>query len=82
MKESEIRKNYTKLINKLTKHNKNYFEKSAPTISDREYDIIKKEILDLEKKFLFLKSPLSPSGSLGYKPSKNFIKSNMVFKSK
>ena len=75
MKESDVKKKYIKLINQLKKHNENYFEKSAPIISDKEYDIIKKEILDLEKKYSFLKSSLSPSNSLGYTPSKNFAKS-------
>ena len=75
MKESEIRSNYLKKINKLKKHNKLYFEDSAPIISDKDYDKIKKDILNLEKKFSFLKHDSSPSVSLGYTPSKNFIKS-------
>ncbi len=75
MKESEIRSNYLKKINELKKHNKLYFEDSAPIISDKDYDKIKKDILNLEKKFSFLKDNSSPSVSLGYTPSKNFIKS-------
>ena len=76
MKESEISNYYYKKINELKKHNKLYFDKSSPKISDKEYDEIKKEILDLEKKYSYLKSNLSPSNSLGFTPSKNFIKSN------
>ena len=76
MKESEISSYYYKKINELKKHNKLYFDKSSPKISDKEYDEIKKEILDLEKKYSYLKSSLSPSNSLGFTPSKNFIKSN------
>ncbi len=75
MKEVEIKKYYKKKINELKNHNKLYFEKSSPKISDKEYDEIKKEILDLENKFSFLKSSSSPSNSLGFAPSKNFIKS-------
>jgi len=75
MKEVEIKKYYKKKINELKNHNKLYFEKSSPKISDSQYDKIKKEILDLEKKYSFLKSNLSPSNTLGYAPSKNFIKS-------
>ena len=75
MKESEIRNNYIKKINELKKHNKLYFEESSPKISDKEFDQIKKEILNLEKKFPYLKDNSSPSISLGYAPSKNFIKS-------
>ncbi len=76
MKESEVRNYYSKKINELKKHNKLYFDKSLPKISDKQYDEIKKEILDLEKKFSYLKSSFSPSNSLGFTPSKNFIKSN------
>ena len=75
MKESEIRKNYLKKINELKKHNKLYFEDSSPIISDKDYDKIKKDILNLEKKFSYLKDASSPSISLGFTPSKNFIKS-------
>ena len=75
MKESEIRNNYIKKIKELKKHNKLYFEESSPKISDKEFDQIKKEILNLEKKFPYLKDTSSPSVSLGYTPSKNFIKS-------
>ncbi len=75
MKESEIRNNYLKKINELKKHNKLYFEDSSPIISDKDYDKIKKDILNLEKKFSYLKDASSPSISLGFTPSKNFIKS-------
>ena len=76
MKEVEIKKYYNKKINEIKKHNKLYFDKSSPQVSDKEYDRIKKEILDLEKKYSYLKSTSSPSHSLGFAPSKNFIKSN------
>ena len=76
MKESEIKKKYNNKINELKNHNKLYFDKSTPKISDKEYDKIKREILDLENKFSFLKSSFSPSNSLGFTPSKNFIKSS------
>ena len=61
MRESKIRSNYSKKINELKKHNKLYFEDSAPIISDKDYDKIKKDILNLEKKFSYLKDTFSPS---------------------
>ncbi len=76
MKESEIKKLYKNKLNELKKHNKNYFDKNSPTISDKDYDKIKLDVFDLEKKYTFLKSTYSPSISLGYPPSKNFVKSN------
>ncbi len=75
MKEKEIKKYYNHRINELRNHNKLYFDKSSPKISDKEYDEIKKEIYNLEKKYSYLKSASSPTNSLGYTPSKNFVKS-------
>ncbi len=75
MKDSEISKYYKRKINELKNHNKYYFEYSSPKISDKEYDQIKNEIFNLEKKYSYLKSISSPSNSLGYTPSKNFVKS-------
>ncbi len=75
MKKSEIRKYYENKIKELEKHNKLYFELSSPKVTDKYYDQLKKEILDLENKYYYLKNISSPSNSLGYAPSKNFIKS-------
>ena len=61
MKKNEVIKYYKKKIDQLKKHNKLYFDKSSPEISDKQFDEIKKEVIDLEQKFSFLKSPLSPS---------------------
>ena len=75
MKEIELKKYYQKIIKQLIKHNKLYFEESSPKISDKQYDDIKKEIINLEKNYTFLKSKFSPSNTVGFVPSKNFIKS-------
>ena len=70
-----IKKKYLSKIQQLKKHNQLYYEKSTPKISDKEFDILKKEILELEKKYGFLKDKESPSISVGYKSSKKFVKS-------
>ncbi len=75
MNQKEIKDLYKQKINKLKKNNKLYFQKSSPIISDSEYDKIKRDILELEHKYSFLKNKNSPSNSLGYAPSKNFVKS-------
>ena len=67
-------KNYLKKIKVLGEHNKNYYDKNNPTINDYEFDLLKSEIINLEKKYNFLKSNESPSKSVGFKPSKNFKK--------
>ena len=74
MKSNFIKKNYLEKIKKIQAHNNLYYNKSKPTIADQEYDVLKKEILDLENEFSFLRNNKSPSISIGYKPSKNFTK--------
>ncbi|WP_440937512.1 NAD-dependent DNA ligase LigA [Candidatus Pelagibacter sp.] len=74
MSQNKIKENYKKKILELKKHNKSYYNDNSPKVSDAEYDAIKKEILDLEKKFDFLDDPNSPSKTVGFKPSKNFKK--------
>ena len=74
MQRKEIEKHYIKKINELRKYDKAYFEHDSPIISDKDYDIIKVEILDLEKKHKYLKNKNSPSRKVGYKPSGKFKK--------
>ncbi len=70
----EVEKIYKRKIKEFQKHNKLYYDKSAPAISDREFDELKADIINLEKKYSFLRSTKSPFNSVGFKPSKNFEK--------
>ena len=74
MKKEVIKKNYKSKIREITKHNKLYYDKSTPIISDSQYDILKKEIIDLELKYPYLKSKNSPNQKVGFEPSKSFEK--------
>ena len=74
MQKKEIEKTYIQKINQLKKHDQAYFEHDKPIISDVDYDNIKREILDLEKKYKYLKNKDSPSRKVGYKPSSKFKK--------
>ena len=65
---------YQKKLKLLEKYNKEYYIDSNPSVLDKEYDFLKKDILSLEKKHNFLKSKNSPSRIVGHKPSKNFKK--------
>ena len=49
--DKEILAVYKKNIELLKKHNRFYFEKDKPIISDRDYDELKKEVLNYEKKY-------------------------------
>ncbi len=74
MNENHIKKIYKKKIKEISQNNFLYFEKNNPKITDAEYDELKKEIFELEKKYDFLNDKSSPSEIVGYKPSKNFKK--------
>ena len=52
MQRKEIEKFYINKINELKKHDKAYFKQDKPIISDRDYDEIKKEILNFYKKYI------------------------------
>ena len=74
MDKKKIKKEYSLKINLLKKYNKYYYENSNPKVSDKEYDELKKEVLEIEKNYPNLKSKNSPSLNVGHKPSKNFKK--------
>ena len=76
MNKTEIIILYKKKIKLFKKYNLFYYEKSKPIVSDKIYDELKNEILKLELNYNFLNSVNSPSKIVGYKPSKNFKKSN------
>ena len=71
----DLKKEYQKKIKDINQYNKFYFDKNKPKISDANYDKLKKEILEIEKKYPDFISKNSPSVSVGFKPSKNFEKS-------
>tara|TARA_B110000027_G_scaffold100180_1_gene105955 strand:- start:1686 stop:3716 length:2031 start_codon:yes stop_codon:yes gene_type:complete len=69
-----IEEKYLKKINQFTRYNKSYYLENKSIISDRDFDDLKREILELENKYKFLNDKDSPSVSVGFKPSKNFKK--------
>ena len=74
MENSLIKKNYKKKIKLIKKYNKLYYDRSDPSVSDQEYDKLKKDIINIEEKYPELINKNSPSQSVGFKPSRNFKK--------
>jgi DNA ligase (NAD+) len=60
----------------IEEHNRRYYEETAPTISDREYDELYRELVDLETKFPQFASEQSPTRRVGGKPLKQFAQIN------
>ena len=74
MYDEKIKIRYLQKIKLAKKYNKHYYDTDKPIISDQEFDLLKKEIIDLENRYSFLKSKNSPTKTIGFKPSKNFKK--------
>jgi DNA ligase (NAD+) len=68
MTEAEARARIEALRRDITEHNRRYYEEAAPTINDREYDQLYKELVDLEMQFPELVTPNSPTQRVGGKP--------------
>ena len=72
MTEAEACARIETLRRDITEHNRRYYEEAAPTISDREYDRLYKELVDLETQFPELVTPHSPTQRVGGKPLQAF----------
>ena len=74
MNKDLIKKKYNKKIKLLNDYNKKYYDQNISEVSDTIYDNLKREVINLENKYNFLKSLNSPQMNVGYKPSRNFKK--------
>lgn len=72
MDQVEAQKRIEQLTVELTQHNYNYYVESAPTISDYEFDVLLKELQDLETQFPEFASDLSPTKRVGGDITKKF----------
>lgn len=62
------------LRKQLDRHNHLYYVEAAPEISDREFDKLLQELIDLEKKHPELATPDSPTQRVGGQPIEGFVK--------
>ena len=60
------------LREEIEEHNRRYYEEAAPTISDRDYDRLYRELVELEERFPQLLTPDSPTHRVGGEPLKAF----------
>ncbi|KAF5408028.1 MAG: DNA ligase [Candidatus Udaeobacter sp.] len=72
MDETQAAKQMEELRDEIRRHDRLYYEEAAPIISDREYDRLYKELVDLETQFPDLVTPDSPTQRVGGKPLKAF----------
>jgi DNA ligase (NAD+) len=62
------------LVKILNYHSKRYHEQDSPLITDYEYDMLLKELIELEAKYPMYKSKDSPTQRIGAQPLKEFEK--------
>ncbi|MCU0704404.1 MAG: NAD-dependent DNA ligase LigA, partial [Fimbriiglobus sp.] len=62
------------LREEIDRHNRLYYVEAAPVISDREFDRLLQELIDLEKKHPELATPDSPTQRVGGQPIEGFSK--------
>ena len=74
MDKEQIIKDYLDKIKLLEEYNKNYYDKNNSIISDQEYDLFKRKIINLENSYKYLSNDRSPTKIVGFKPSKIFKK--------
>ena len=71
-KQTQPARRIAQLRREIEKHNRRYYDEAAPTISDREYDRLYAELVDLETRFPELVTPASPTQRVGGKPLQAF----------
>src|SRR5882724_12725355 len=71
-KETHAAKRVAELRREIEKHDRLYYQQAAPIISDREYDRLYKELVDLEAEFPNLVTPDSPTQRVGGTPLQAF----------
>ena len=72
MDHAGAKKNIARLREEIRKHDRLYYQDAAPVISDREYDRLYKDLVDLETQFPDLLTPDSPTQRVGGKPLEAF----------
>src|SRR4051812_33362310 len=69
---SKSQERIRELTREIDKHNRAYYVENAPTISDRDFDRLMQELIDLEKQFPEFASSNSPTQRVGGEPLKQF----------
>jgi DNA ligase (NAD+) len=71
---AEAKKRHAQLAAEIRAHDRAYYAEAAPKISDREYDLLFRELQELEKEFPELVTPESPTQRVGGVPSEKFAR--------
>ncbi len=70
----DVRQRWQKLAQEIRHHDALYYQQDKPIIADSEYDKLRRELEELEKKFPQLQTPDSPTQKIGAAPLEKFAK--------
>jgi DNA ligase (NAD+) len=73
MEREEAQRRIEELKAEIAEHDRRYFLEAAPSISDREYDNLYRELRELEGQFPELVKPDSPTQRVGGGPLESFL---------
>jgi len=72
--EAEAKKELERLASEIAEHDRRYYQDDAPTVSDAEYDALRRRNNEIEAAFPELIRKDSPSQRVGAKPTERFPK--------
>ena len=72
MKKKDVIKKYNSQKKLITKYNHHYFNLDSPLVTDDKYDLIKREIIELENEFPYLIREKSVQDQVGAPITKKF----------
>jgi DNA ligase (NAD+) len=71
---AEAEKELDRLAKEIAAHDRAYYSHDAPTVSDADYDALRRRNAEIEARFPLLVRPDSPSHRVGARPSAKFAK--------
>jgi DNA ligase (NAD+) len=74
LSDKQAKVEHARLHAEISEHDRRYYEKDAPTVSDAEYDALRKRYGQIEQRFPDLKTPESLTLKVGVAPTGRFAK--------
>jgi DNA ligase (NAD+) len=72
--EKQAKAEYAQLQTEIAGHDRRYYQDDAPTVSDAEYDALRRRYNEIEARFPDLRTPESLSLKVGAAPARGFAK--------
>jgi DNA ligase (NAD+) len=72
--EAEAAEEHAALADEIRRHDRLYYRENAPEISDAEYDALMRRLEAIERRFEGLRTPDSPTQTVGAPPAEAFAK--------